>query len=109
MTDFKTQQEIWKWLVEGGKVVYVDIVLGMKDGQLWNFNLNQGTNASMDNPEDWRKYTEPQYVWFNVYPSDWDLANRLRCGYPNKSEADTAAWEGRVGRIKFKLEARFDD
>jgi len=62
VSEFKTQQEIWKWLVEGGKVQNKELgeeVLHFKDGHLVQLKTGIGVSCSLLHHSHWRKYTEP--------------------------------------------------
>lgn len=71
MSDFKNQREIFKWLLDGGKVQYVsgDIVFLEEDGKLNDI-------SNFGHPEDWAKYIpeKPKVKWalyrFTRYSSD---------------------------------------
>lgn len=51
MNHFKTQQEIWKYLVDGGTVIHID-------GSIVKFQ-NGRVNYSFDGPSNWNTYIEP--------------------------------------------------
>jgi uncharacterized phage infection (PIP) family protein YhgE len=69
MKTFKTQKEIWQHLIENeGKpclrgVRCFDTLIGLKDGQLWDFSTNTKSFNGFDNPADWQEYLEPEKSW----------------------------------------------
>ena len=56
---------------------------------------------------DLENVSEETFVWLNVYLVDGRLTNYGN--FDKISEADSYPMRNRVGRIKVKLEARFDD
>ena len=53
---------------------------------------------------DYRIKPEPKYVWLNIYG-----VGTSAFVFTSRSEADTNAKEGRIGRIKILIEDRFDE
>ncbi len=62
MSDFQTQQEIWAYLSadERNRVKSDSIVVGFKDGFLYDHKNNTRTSWHFDAPLAWSKYTEPK-------------------------------------------------
>ena len=63
MSDFKTQQEIWKYLSESeeNKVICDSgIILGFKDGIVFNYTNNCESYCIFGDYKAWKKYKEPK-------------------------------------------------
>ena len=63
MSDFKSQQEIWQYLIDGGKVCTID----SKPGEFLTFNggfiSSEGgeiTECGFFRSHNWKKYIEPK-------------------------------------------------
>jgi len=68
MSSFKTQQEIYKHLADGGKVKHIDgEILGFKDGVLWQYDTaNIGTSYKTYAYGEWLPYHEPLKIEFEA-------------------------------------------
>ena len=59
MSDFKSQAEVWQWLIEDQTRrivgIHLGLELGFKDGFLWNFTESQISVHSFLNPPSWKK------------------------------------------------------
>jgi hypothetical protein len=63
MSDFKSQQEIWQYLIDGGKVCPIDSLPGSFFTFDHGFISNEDesiTECSFHHPHKWKKYIEPK-------------------------------------------------
>ena len=67
--DFASQQEVLTWLCQGNKVIHDNgIVVGFKNGKLWDFTGNQPFENESDFigfPNEWGKHTPPRLIRVN--------------------------------------------
>jgi hypothetical protein len=65
---FKTQQEIWAHLVNGGKVRHIQYtsVIGFNDGNVYSYTRRQCETYNFSSPEMWVIHTEPMRLEFDA-------------------------------------------
>jgi hypothetical protein len=64
---FTTQKQIWEHLIANeGKPCLItksDKLVGLKDGLIYNFTVNEKQDLYFYTPSDWQPYTEPEPCW----------------------------------------------
>lgn len=113
-TGFKTQQEIWTYLVNGGYVLCGSQLLGFYEGSLSTFNIHgevvfTDTPWFFTNPEDWsigfiqiKPEPKPEPKWYDNIPEQGVLC---WCKNLEDSEPTLCAIVGYIPEDTYKFQS----